>query len=54
MPDLNIASGEGGRGGWEGRESNHVIFTGWCLFVPRVLARVVAVTTFLWENVAVH
>ena len=34
MPDVNIASGEGGGG-------KYVIFTGYCLYVPRVLARVV-------------
>ena len=33
MPDVNIASGEGGGG-------KYVIFTGYCLYVPRVLARV--------------
>jgi len=35
MPDINIASGGGG-----GRK--YVIFTGYCLYVPGVLARVVA------------
>ena len=34
MPDVSIASGGGG-----GRK--YVIFTGYCLYVPRVLARVV-------------
>jgi len=34
MPDVNIASGEGGGG-------KYVIFTGYCLYVPRGLARVV-------------
>ena len=33
MPDINIASGGGG-----GRK--YVIFRGYCLYVPRVLARV--------------
>ena len=37
MPDVNIASGEGGGG-------KYVIFTGYCLHVPRVLARVVVST----------
>ena len=32
MPDINIASGGGGK---------YVIFTSYCLYVPRVLARVV-------------
>ena len=36
MPDVNIASGEGGGGG-----GKYVIFMGYCLYVPRVLARVV-------------
>ena len=34
MPEVNIASGEGGEG-------KYVIFKGYCLYVPRVLARVV-------------
>ena len=34
MPDVNIASGEGGGG-------KYVIFMGYWLYVPRVLARVV-------------
>ena len=34
MPDVNIASGEGGGG-------KYVIFTGYCLYVPRIVARVV-------------
>ena len=45
MPDVNIASGEGGGG-------KYVIFTGYWLYVPRVLARVVVVSDVLqtaWE-----
>jgi len=34
MPDINIASGGGGGG-------KCVTFMGYCLYVPRVLARVV-------------
>ena len=34
MPDVNIALGEGGG-------EKYIIFMGYCLYVPRVLARVV-------------
>jgi len=42
MPDINIASGGGGG-------EKCVIFKGYCLYVPRVLARVV-VKLFTVEN----
>ena len=39
MPDINITSEEGGGEGRGGEKC--VIFTHYCLYVPRVLARVV-------------
>ena len=49
MPDINIASGGGGG-------KKYIIFTGYCPYVPRVLARVVVVikdyecVLCLWYN----